>query len=87
MEVSKAYDEFVSKRCEEIMLDDEKYNGINSCILNLESELKKTLSPEQIKKYNLIEEMNIKSICDLAICIYKTSISDIKEAQNRLSWF
>jgi hypothetical protein len=77
----KAYSEYVLKRCEEILSSDEKYNEICTKILYLESELKKSLSPVQIKHYNRLEELVIESIIHIAVCAYQTCISDIENTR------
>lgn len=75
---SNAFDEFITKRCEEIQLNDESYQELNNSILEMETEFKKTLTPDQIKAYNEIEELTMKSIAQLTITIYENCLSDIE---------
>jgi 16S rRNA U516 pseudouridylate synthase RsuA-like enzyme len=58
---SKAFGEYVARRCEEILQDDEKNKKLSNKIIVMEEELKKTLNCEQIIMYNKIEGM----ACDL----------------------
>jgi hypothetical protein len=79
-------DEYILKRCEEIMLDDENYQEQNKEIIEAEVNFKKSLTLEQKKEYDKMEELCMKSISYLAICVYRTCLSDIKEVKNQLSW-
>jgi hypothetical protein len=78
MKVSNVFSEFISERCEEIILQDEPYKKFNNEILILETEFKKTLSPEQIKEYNKMEEISMQSIAYAVQCTYNACLEDIK---------
>jgi len=81
MNSSKVFGEFVSKRCEEILSQDEEYQKFNDAIFNTENEFKKSLSPDQIKDYNRMEELNMESIIYAAVCIYNTCLVDIENVK------
>ena len=59
---SKAFDEFLAKRCEEILENDEFYININHDILKIEQELLPLLTHEALNKFLKIDELSIKLI-------------------------
>lgn len=71
-----SFQEYVSRRCEEILQEDEAYQKLNEAILNMESEFKKTLTMDQRRNYNKIEEAVISSITHAAISIYNNCLLD-----------
>lgn len=75
--MNKAFEEFVMKRCEEILTNDETYQKFNHTILDMESKFKKTLSQEQIKDYNKLEETVMASITYATAYIYNKCLEDI----------
>jgi len=75
---SKAFKEFVTKRCEEILFKDETYQNLSNAILAMEDAFKKTLTPEQIEEYNKIEEEFINSFTYATKLIYIGCLNDIK---------
>ena len=56
-EMTTAIDEYVLAKCEEILLSDPAIKRMNLSIIEAEVSFKKTLSPQQIKDYNKLEEM------------------------------
>lgn len=75
-ESSKLFEEFVIRRCEEITQKDKKHQELNSKLLQAESDFKKTLSQDQIKKYYEIEEVVIELAIHSGSCIYKQAVKD-----------
>lgn len=76
--MNKVVEECISKRCEEILNNDQKYININNSILEMESIFKGTLTDKQKKYYNQIEEKVMGSITYATIQIYKKCIEDMK---------
>ena len=75
-ESSQLFEEFIMRRCEEITQADEESQELNSKILQLEADFKKTLNADQLKKYHKVEEVIIESATHNEICIYKQAIND-----------
>jgi hypothetical protein len=73
---SKLFEEFVVRRCEEITQADEESQKLNSKILQLEADFKKTLNADQLKKYHELEEAIIESATHSEICTYKQALND-----------
>lgn len=59
---SKAFHEFIQKRCEEIKAEDKTCCRINSKILQLEKELLPMLSDEAKVKFLKIDELTLELI-------------------------
>ena len=76
--VAETLEEFVLKRCEEILFCDEKYRKLSNYILNTETEFKKSLTSDQRKEYSQIEELNMESIAHVIVIAYNTCLSDIQ---------
>ena len=76
--VAKILDDFVFKRCEEILFCDEKYRKLSDCILTMETEFKKSLTSDQIKEYSQLEELNMESIAYVVVITYNTCLADIQ---------
>mgnify|MGYP000848383649 CR=1 FL=1 len=49
--ISKAFEEFATKRCEEILTNDKECEVFNQKLIDAEKELKKTMSKEQAEKF------------------------------------
>lgn len=84
MDRSEVFEEFVLKRCEEILSQNKIYQDFNNTILSMENEFRETLCPEQLKAYNRIEETIIGSIVYAVYCIY---IQCLKDAQTCPRWY
>jgi hypothetical protein len=56
---SKAFEEFVQKRCEEIIAEDKECNAINKKILNIEKELMPLLPVELKNKLLEIDRLSL----------------------------
>lgn len=76
LDSSKLFDEFIMRRCEEILQDDVICQELNKAIVATESEFKKTLNSEQLKKYNELEEIIVSSMAHSEFSIYKQSQFD-----------
>jgi uncharacterized protein YpbB len=73
---SSAYEEYVFRRCDEIITNSKEYNELCGNILKLEADFLKTLTKEQIKEYNKMEEMIMQSIAHITACAYKVGAED-----------
>lgn len=76
-------DEFIARRCEEVLDGDPIYQGYNKEILTAEKEFKATLTPEQLKMYDKIEEIVIASIAHSNVLIYQAATND---KSNKIAW-
>ena len=68
--------EFIMRRCDEILESDKIYQEYNQKILAAEKEFKALLTPEQRRKYDQIEEIVIASISHINTVIYKAAAED-----------
>jgi hypothetical protein len=75
---SKMFNEFILKRCEEIIMDDPVCIEMNNRILELESSIKKTLSPEQIKSLLEYESEVMRLNSHIEQLVYKKGFLDFK---------
>lgn len=57
-ESSKAFKEFISKRCEEVLQGNEEIQRINGQIVAIENELKESFTSNQLKLYISIEGLS-----------------------------
>jgi hypothetical protein len=73
---SAAFQEFLQKRCEEIIESDEEYRGINELILQKEGEIKTLVSGELLVKINEYEKLNLDLVAHAVILIYQQAIDD-----------
>ena len=73
---SPAFQEFLQKRCEEILLNDEVYCKLDSSVIDHERNFKKTLSPEQIRMYDSIEKTSLECSTRGNEILYKQGLSD-----------
>jgi hypothetical protein len=73
---SELFEEFIMRRCEEITQADGKIQELNAKILQQETDFKKTLNADQLKKYHELEETIIELATHKEICIYKQAIND-----------
>jgi hypothetical protein len=73
---SAAFQEFLQKRCEEITEKDERYKMSNDKIISLEGMLKKSLTPQQLKEYNEIEQEIMDSSEKHETLLYKRGFID-----------
>jgi hypothetical protein len=72
---SAAFQEFLQKRCEEIIEDDKVCQDINKELLALEKELLPTLSEESLKKVLKIDALTQRLIAHIpVICTEKFTI-------------
>ena len=64
MDNSKAFDEFIYKRCEEIVSNDEECNQLKEDILCIDEKIRNSLNSEQLKIFNDYEGLmiNLKSL-------------------------
>jgi hypothetical protein len=75
---SAAFQEFIQKRCEEIVLHDSVYNQTNKEILVLESQMRKLMSGELSEKFNKYEGM-VSNLSDyVETLLYSQGWSDFK---------
>jgi len=70
--------DFVSKRCEEILVKNKTYQNFNNSILAKEENFKKTLTIKQIMQFNLMEEEILNSISYAATIVYKSCLNDVR---------
>jgi hypothetical protein len=73
---SQAFQEFLQKRCEEILLNDEIYCKLNNSVIDQERDFKKTLSPEQIHMYNCIEKTSLECSKRRDEILYRRGLTD-----------
>jgi hypothetical protein len=73
---SVAFQEFLQKRCEEIIEGDEEYRGINELILQKEGKIKTLVSGELLIKINEYEKLNLDLIAHAIFLIYRQAIDD-----------
>ena len=73
---SAAFREFLQKRCEEILLNDERYAKINQAILNLEDEICAMLSTEAINKFVCLESLVAELFSHIEPLLYLKGITD-----------
>ena len=73
---SAAFQEFLQKRCDEILLNDDMYKMSNDKIVTLEGMLKKSFTPKQLKEYNEIEQEIMDSSEKREILLYKRGFID-----------
>lgn len=71
--------DFIAKRCEEILQSDKKSQALNRNILAIEKGFRKKLSPELQKEYNKLEELIIEANTYNVILIFKKCCSKIFE--------
>jgi hypothetical protein len=64
---SAAFQEFIQKRCEEIITNDEKCYKVNREILELEKELIPLLSKEAKDKFLKIDELTLELITQIHV--------------------
>ena len=75
---SAAFQEFLQKRCEEIIEKDEEYMEINNLILQKENEIKILASDELLIKLNEYEKLNTDLIACVGLLLYGQAIKDFK---------
>jgi hypothetical protein len=73
---SESRDEFIFKRCEEIIRDDSESQRLNKEILAQESAFKGMLNPMQLKAYNGLEEKVIAQAAYNEHCVYRQAQKD-----------
>jgi hypothetical protein len=73
---SPAFREFLQKRTEEILLNDDVYKASNDKIVLLEGTLKKSFTPQQLKEYNEIEQEIMDSSEKRETLLYKRGLID-----------
>lgn len=75
---SAAFQEFLQKRCEEILTNDNEYSEINDHITRLESEINILASGELLNKIMEYERLNTNSVACCAALIYRSVLNDFK---------
>jgi len=73
MNKSKAFDEYVAKKCEEILEHNEEYQQLNSQILEAEKKIKAKFT-DDIKDFLEYERLIIEQLTLSNIIIYKSLI-------------
>lgn len=71
---SKAFDNFIKERTNEVIQNDEKYQKINQQFLQIESQLLKLLNNEQKNKYFELDKLRENLIDYLSTSFYKTYV-------------
>lgn len=72
-----ALEDFIIKRCEEILQNDEKSQKYNQKISELENQFKAKLTPELRKEYNKLEELTVEANTYNETLIYSKCCSKI----------
>ena len=75
---SQAFQEFLQKRCEEILTNDNEYSEINDHITRLESEINILASGELLNKIMEYERLNTNSVACCAALIYRSAMNDFE---------
>ena len=73
---SKAFDEFLQKRCEEITADDEECVEIRQAICKIEDELTAVLSTEDMDKFVCFESLTVKLASCVGPLLYSKGLTD-----------
>jgi len=73
---SAAFQEFLQKRCEEIIESDKEYRDINELILQKEEEIKALAPAALLVKINEYENLNLDLVAHAVILIYRQAIDD-----------
>lgn len=73
---SKAFENFVMARCEEILEANQTCADLKEKILAIENQLKESLSPDQKCQYDKITDHVEELISLLSSVMYKTGFSD-----------
>ena len=73
---SKAFEEFIYKRCEEILSEDEDANNANNRVYALGQKLKGNLNPELYQTFLEYEKEITESAARNEFKIYKQAIRD-----------
>jgi hypothetical protein len=79
---SLAFQDFIQKRCEEILMNDKEYLKINNRITELESEINNLASGNLLKKIREYEKLNSDSIACCAPLLYIHATKDFKGIYN-----
>jgi len=74
---SKAFDEFLQKRCEEITADDEECKKINEQILQIENEIRSLISGNLLKKFDEYGELHLILISHVCPLVYGCGIQEL----------
>jgi hypothetical protein len=77
-EMSDLLNETIYKRCDEILLNDELYRRSNEKIVLLESRLKESFSPQQLKSYREIEQAIMEASAHREALLYRQGFIDGK---------
>jgi hypothetical protein len=74
--INEAFEEFISRRCEDIVLKDEYYQKLNKSIVDSEKKLKLFLNEEQLKTFIEYEKLvaNFESYAETLL--YKKGFND-----------
>lgn len=75
---SPAFQEFLQKRVEEIIENDEEYQKINDLILQAETEIKPLVSGNILKKINEYEKLNLYLVAHAMTLVYVQGLKDFK---------